>query len=119
MNSVDDYQHHWYQVGKASALEDLIKMLTARAGDAFGRHQDKEATWYRDLALELQQYAAKAHAEANKGLNVVYPGIQAIDLLLKLRMRGFIDCFHEPPVEPADQRLLEEVKAFLDKQERS
>ncbi len=108
MSSVDNFQHHWFMVGKASALEDLATMLRKRSGEFFSVGRDKDAGILRDLAAEVEDKGAVARTEANSTRDVVYPGIRAIDLLARLWMTGGVDKDKNP-------KLYEEIEKFITK----
>ena len=113
MSDVDGYQHHWFMVGKCSALEDLAGSLRNEAGAYFADGKEKEAHLVRDLANRIKGYGEAARAEADTGRDVVYPGIKALDLLIDAWKRGLIK-----GSLGVDVSILKEIKAFVEAQDK-
>ena len=56
-----------YKIGIAVGHEDIARLLTQRAGEAFMKGNDKDAIIYRNLAKEIGKMAQEEHQEYESG----------------------------------------------------
>ena len=56
-----------YKIGIAVGHEDIARLLTQRAGEAFMKGNDKDAIIYRNLAKEIEEMAQEERQEYESG----------------------------------------------------